>query len=137
MTSAPSREDVQDTLFRSGVKNPVLLGKVMNVIDIYVLAQIRKVLPPEEIPPVIISPEKKYLCPHCGQDKVLEDFPPVKQDNPQKRSWCTLCMAQSGYSGKRPRWKCPSCEKNKTPEHFPEGKRRNPRLRAKCLDCDD
>lgn len=132
MTSAVSRDDVQDLAFRYGIKDPRRLNDLMRLVDTYAYTLARKASS-AELPPVDFAPDgrKAYLCRKCSERLPLGTFPEEKRKDPAKQFDCIPC----GGADRR-EYKCPECEQVKSALDFPERKRENPTLRVLCSWCE-
>lgn len=96
MSSGIGREDVEQAIWLSGIRDRSAVSKLMRVIDGYVYHASRAVAANElarMMPEVATTARKRtYKCTgDCGQYKVLEEFPERKQLNPRLPSPCSYC----------------------------------------------
>lgn len=96
MSSGVGREDVEQAIWLSGVRDRAVVNRLMRTIDAYVYHASRTVVADElarALPEVTTTARKRtYTCTgNCHQQKVLEDFPERKQLNPRIPSPCTWC----------------------------------------------
>lgn len=94
MTSAVSKEDIEDELVRAGIKSVYIRQHLMRLVEIYA----RKYTAPDDpgLPPVRLPDSRgyKYKCRSCGGRKHLDQFPPEKKDNPRAPVSCLECEAK-------------------------------------------
>lgn len=96
MGSGVSREDLEQQIWLSGVRDRQVVNRLMRTIDAYVYHAARD-LAASEIsraqPAVVTSSRKRtYRCTGtCRQLKALEEFPLRKQQNPKLPSACSWC----------------------------------------------
>jgi hypothetical protein len=91
VTSAVSREDVEDELYRAGIRSQYIKAHLMRIIEMYA----RKFpAPPEEAFP--LDPADflgyKYKCRECSERKYIGFFPSYKKLNPKSPVPCTECL---------------------------------------------
>lgn len=96
MSSGVSREDVEQALWLTGIRDPRMIAKLMRTIDAYVYHASRDMVANEiaRMAPEIatVARQRTYRCVgDCRQYKVLEEFPARKQQNPRIPSPCTWC----------------------------------------------
>jgi hypothetical protein len=65
------------------------------------------------------APTGRYLCRKCGGRKAIAEFPPVKQEDPSRQSWCSDCRDRYGRE-RVPTRTCPACRKRKPVTSYPE-----------------
>jgi len=96
MSSGVSREDVEQAIWLSGIRNRAVVNRLMRVIDAYVYHAARDMTASEiaRMTPEVTTETRKrtYKCiGACRQFKVLEEFPARKQQNPKLPSVCSWC----------------------------------------------
>jgi hypothetical protein len=88
VTSQISKEDIEDLLFDSGVKNVTTRNYVMRQIELYA----RKYPVPADMPVNVADfTGYKYLCRDCGDRKAIGDFPEYKKENRRAVIPCNEC----------------------------------------------
>ena len=93
MTSAVSREDIEDELYKAGIRSTYIVAHLMRVIDLYA----RKFpAPPPEALDAADFLGYKYKCRGCGERKYIGFFPAGKRLNPKSLIPCTACMEKKG-----------------------------------------
>jgi hypothetical protein len=131
MTSATSRDDVEQQAWLAGIRDPLKMTRLMRTVDLYAYSLARTLTPLEE---ASSEPDEKkddgrvrYLCRKCDERLPLRAFPPEKQDDPGHPYDCITC----GSTDRREYW-CPDCETKRPVSDFPERKRQDPRRRVSC-----
>ena len=110
MGSGVSREDLEQAIWLSGIRDRAVVNRLMRVIDTYVYHAARNMAADEiaRMAPQVVTIARKrtYKCTGaCGQLKVLEEFPARKQQNPRIPSPCTWCdnhqvtLKDAGHAG--------------------------------------
>lgn len=88
MTSAVSKDDIDDALFRAGVKSVLVRQNILRLVELY--ARKFQVQEPAEFSPDMTG--YKYLCKDCGERKVIGEFPEYKRFNRRSPVPCSKCM---------------------------------------------
>lgn len=145
MTSIPSRDDVRAELYAAGVTRPFTLSRLMTLIDVYTLHQVRRQHPLEDVPQGpfgYLGPgewdldEKVTRCAKCEKVKRTRSMFGVDKAHPTgRKTTCKSCLRVRPAREDERRFKCPGCEQKKVPKAFSEAKQKHPRLREKCLEC--
>lgn len=96
MGSGVSREDLEQAIWVSGVRDRAVVNRLMRIVDAYVYHAARDMASAEvarRLPEVTTSTRKRtYRCiGACRQFKVLEEFPARKQQNPRLPAPCSWC----------------------------------------------
>lgn len=94
MTSGISKDDIEDAIYRAGIKSPHLRARIMRMVDTY--ARTHPGVPEDILPPVDLGEERgyKYKCPSCNERKYVADYPPYKKDNPRSPVPCLECTGK-------------------------------------------
>lgn len=132
MTSQPSREDVEDTAWRAGVRDRKGMAGLMRVIDAYAYGIAR--IPEPEIIPAPGDTTRQgaslYLCRNCNTRLPIGAFPEARKAEPKHPYDCIPC----GGADRRT-YKCPECGLDKPLTEYPASKQQNPRTHALCNWC--
>lgn len=90
MTSVLSRDDLDDELYRCGIRSAVVRAHLLRKIEMYA----RKYPVPEPIPDDIADHSGyKYMCPSCNTRKHIGDFPEYKKSHRRSPVPCSECKA--------------------------------------------
>lgn len=95
MTSTISKEDLEDELYKAGIRSVVIRKHLMRMIEQYAR---RFTLADPDLPPVNVGDLHgyKYMCPSppkgCGQRKYIGEFPEIKKLNSRSPVPCNECM---------------------------------------------
>lgn len=145
MTSAVSRDDVEDQLWRHvrPGTSPAVIRSLLKTIDQYAIFAARKYTVDDDLPPVVITPDPyEHILPgqfdmelgmgrclRCEIPKSIHEFTKNSASKTGRRPECRLCRKQGGWREIRPRKRqCVVCGKRKEVSNF---------LGSKCLDCVD
>jgi hypothetical protein len=99
VTSLISKDELEDELRRAGIRDPLALGRVMRLIELY--AKRYPVLNYEDIPPVTIGDFRgyKYKCATCGRRKLIGEFGEKKKENTRVTASCLECERLTQEAG--------------------------------------
>lgn len=95
MTSAISRDDLEDELFKAGIRSVYVRQHLMRTIELY--ARRYPPVPAQEAPPSIDFGDMhgyKYKCKECGKRKYLGEFPYYKKMHPRSPVACMECQGK-------------------------------------------
>jgi hypothetical protein len=90
VTSAVGKDDIDDALFRAGIKSVLVRQNILRLVELY--ARKFQVQEPAEFRPPDMT-GYKYLCRDCGERKVIGEFPEYKRINRRSPVPCNSCMS--------------------------------------------
>ena len=157
MTSQMGREELEDRLFRAGIRNPRMLKSLMRDIDVYAVGVAHKMIPANEHNDKFLADPYYFLDPGDWEPdagvtrcqsclKVRSWSPYFHQDKDHKSGHSVVCKScLRRERDKNPPvpvaagWMCPAppvgCGSRRTREEFPQEKKDNPRRQIPCLQC--
>lgn len=142
MTSRTSREDIENELWKAGIRSPAIMRKLLRSVDAYVYAKNSPVITsdlPELDPGEWDLAQEVTACISCGQVKDWNPYFHVDRSHPSgHRITCKICSARNnpGIPGGSSGWVCPKCRERKNPDMFGREKRESPRKPLPCLSCE-
>lgn len=157
MTSTASKEEVENELWRAGIRSPQVMKRLLRVIDIYSVSVAHRMIPANAHNEQFLADPYYYLnpgqwdidagvtrCSVCFKVRKWSPYFHRNLDHPSGHQLsCKQCVRKE--RDKNPPlpvsagWMCPvppvGCGSRKTPPEFPEEKRVNPRRPIPCLKC--
>lgn len=95
LTSAVSKEEIEDMLVSAGVRSAAVRARLLRAVDVYALQHARCPCLEEarlDEAKQMDRKKPKWKCPSCGNMFHPEEFPQAKRDNPRVAIPCLHCQ---------------------------------------------